>query len=93
MRDDDFNHAVPGKLEPCAETGLAFASRQSVAVDAPEAHSDRAGADEKSAANDAGRDEKRAAGDLSRARRFSVGDHRAPPSLCGAIRPLRLSSA
>ena len=46
MRNDDFDHAVLGKLEPCAETGFALASRQFVGVDAPETHSDRARADE-----------------------------------------------
>ena len=81
MRDDDFDHAVLGELEPRAETGFALASRQLVAVDAPEAHGNRPRADEKSAADDAGRYEKRAAGDLSRARRFSVRHHRALPSL------------
>ena len=55
MWDDDFDHAVLGELEPRAETGFAFAGWQLVAVDAPEAHGNRARADEKSAAEDAGR--------------------------------------
>ena len=79
MRDDDLDHAVLGKLEPSAETGFALAGRQFVAFDVPEAHGDRARADEKPAADNSGRDEKRAAGDLSRARGLSVRNHRALP--------------